>query len=84
MLAESGDLIEAKPITHAVKCAERSGAPLEILPSPQWFVKVTDKKDALKARAAEATWHPAWMSKRIDQWIDGLFRFAGSWPAEGR
>ena len=71
-LEASGDLLEAKPITHAVKCAERSGAPLEILPSPQWFVKVTDKKDALKAKSAACDWHPEWMAKRMEQWIDGL------------
>ncbi len=72
MLRESGDLIESKPITHAVKCAERSGAPLEILPSYQWFVKVIDKKEALKRRAAESTWYPDWMRLRMEQWIEGL------------
>ncbi|MDG1286167.1 MAG: valine--tRNA ligase [Rickettsiales bacterium] len=71
-LDEAGVLVESKPITHAVKCAERSGAPLEILPTPQWFVSVMDKKEALKAKSAECNWHPEWMSKRMDQWIDGL------------
>lgn len=72
LLKESGDLIESKPITHAVKCAERSGAPLEILPSPQWFVKVLDIKEQLKAKSAACNWHPEWMQVRMDQWIDGL------------
>lgn len=72
MLEEAGLLVSKKPITHAVKCAERSGAPLEILPTSQWFVKVTDKKEALKQRAAESNWNPDWMRLRIEQWIDGL------------
>ena len=72
LLKESGDLIESKPITHAVKCAERSGAPLEILPTHQWFVNVLEHKDALKAKGAECTWHPDWMRLRMNQWIDGL------------
>jgi valyl-tRNA synthetase len=72
MLADKGLLLAKKPITHTVKCAERSGAPLEILPSEQWFVRVTDKKDALKARSAECNWHPEWMRVRMEQWIDGL------------
>lgn len=55
-----------------VKCAERSGAPLEILPTPQWFVKVLDHKEPLKEKAAECTWYPEWMKIRMDQWIDGL------------
>jgi valyl-tRNA synthetase len=72
LLEESSDLVESKPIVHAVKCAERSGAPLEILPTYQWFVKVLDQKDELKAKAAEAEWHPKYMKVRMDQWIDGL------------
>lgn len=72
LLRESGDLKETKPIRHSVKCAERSGAPLEILPTNQWFVKVMDKKDVLKQRSAECNWHPEWMKVRMEQWIDGL------------
>ncbi len=72
LLKESGDLVESKPITHAVKCAERSGAPLEILPTFQWFVNVLGHKEALKKKGAECTWHPDWMRLRMDQWIDGL------------
>ena len=72
LLEVSGDLIDSKPIVHAVKCAERSGAPLEIIPTYQWFVKVMDKKDALKAKAAECDWYPKFMQVRMDQWTDGL------------
>lgn len=72
LLTESGDLVASKPIVHTVKCAERSGAPLEILPTYQWFVKVLDQKAALKAKAAECNWYPAYMKVRMDQWIDGL------------
>ncbi|MFO1243090.1 MAG: valine--tRNA ligase [Rickettsiales bacterium] len=72
LLKASGDLVKSEPIKHMVKCAERSGAPLEILPTPQWFVKVLDHKEPLKEKAAECTWYPEWMKIRMDQWIDGL------------
>ena len=72
LLKDSGDLVDTKPITHAVKCAERSGAPLEILPTQQWFVNVLDHKEALKAKSAQCDWKPEWMAKRMEQWIDGL------------
>ncbi len=72
LLEEAGLLQTREPITHAVKCAERSGAPLEILPTQQWFIKILDQKAALKQRAAECNWHPQWMQTRMDQWIDGL------------
>ncbi|NDF11920.1 MAG: valine--tRNA ligase [Proteobacteria bacterium] len=71
-LKEAGLLKEQKPITHAVKCAERSGAPLEILPTHQWFVKVLDKKEALKAKTNACEWFPEFMKLRCEQWIDGL------------
>ncbi len=72
VLKEANLLTEQTAITHSVKCAERSGAPLEILPTQQWFVKVIDKKTELKAKAAECNWNPDWMRLRIEQWIDGL------------
>lgn len=71
-LEAAGLLVSKKPITHAVKTAERSGAVLELIPTSQWFVRVTDKKEALKAKSAECSWNPEWMKVRMDQWIDGL------------
>lgn len=71
-LDEAGLLREKKPIVHAVKTAERSGAVLELIPTHQWFVKVLDKKDALKEKARMCNWNPDWMRVRIEQWIDGL------------
>ncbi len=71
-LQEKNLLLKQEKITRAVKCAERSGVPIEILVVPQWFIKILDKKDLLKAKAAECNWHPEYMKVRIDQWIDGL------------
>ena len=65
-------LFKQEPITRAVKCAERSGVPIEILVVPQWFIKILDKKEQLKAKANECAWHPDYMRIRIEQWIDGL------------
>ncbi len=65
-------LQKQETIKRAVKCAERSGVPIEILVVPQWFIKVLDKKELLKAKAAECNWYPDYMKVRIDQWIDGL------------
>ena len=65
-------LLTQGKITRAVKCAERSGVPIEILVVPQWFIKILDKKEELKQKAAECNWYPEYMKVRIDQWIDGL------------
>lgn len=72
LLEAEAVLLKQQAITHTVKCAERSGAPLEILVSPQWFVRVLDQKEQLLEKAAECNWHPHHMKIRVDQWINGL------------
>jgi len=72
LLREANLLVKEQPINHAVKCAERSGATLEILPTNQWFIKVLEHKDALKEKARECQWNPEFMRVRMEQWIDGL------------
>jgi valyl-tRNA synthetase len=72
LLQAEGALLKQAPITHTVKCAERSGTPIEIIPTSQWFVKVTDKKEALLAKGAECNWYPEFMQIRLNQWIEGL------------
>jgi valyl-tRNA synthetase len=57
---------------HTVKVAERSQAPLELIPSYQWFIKIEDYKEQLRAKANECTWYPSFMKQRIESWIDGL------------
>lgn len=63
---------EKEPIKHMVKCAERSGSPLELIPTEQWFVRVIDHKEELKKKVDECNWHPSHMAKRAHQWIDSL------------
>ncbi len=65
-------LVDSIAIIHSVKCAERSGAPLEILPTYQWFVKVLDQKEQILKKVRECNWHPECMRKRMEIWIDGL------------
>ena len=65
-------LIKSQKITRPVKCAERSGVPIEIISKPQWFIKILDKKEQLKEQAKKCNWYPEYMCVRIEQWIDGL------------
>lgn len=71
-LKESGDFVRQEPITHMVKCGERSSAPLEILVTSQWFVKLLDIKQELLEKAEECNWYPNYMKIRLDHWIEGL------------
>ncbi|WP_168464935.1 valine--tRNA ligase [Wolbachia endosymbiont of Ctenocephalides felis wCfeT] len=72
ILTERGLLIESTHISHSVKCAERSGAPLEILPTYQWFINTLDKKVQMLDKVKECNWHPSTMRKRMEVWIEGL------------
>ncbi|MFV9890247.1 valine--tRNA ligase, partial [Rickettsia conorii] len=72
ILKEQELLIKQEDITHTVKCAERSGTPLEILTVPQWFVKTISHKEELLKRANELNWHPKNMKMRLENWINAI------------
>ncbi len=72
LLTEEGLLIKSVGITHNVKCAERSGAPLEIITTPQWFVKTIKHKEQLLKRSEELDWHPRTMKIKLDNWINSI------------
>lgn len=72
LLKNSSNLIKSVPIKHNVKCAERSGAPLEIISTPQWFVKTIIHKTALLQRSEELNWHPKSMKIKLDNWINSI------------
>jgi valyl-tRNA synthetase len=71
-LNELGLIVSQAEVTQFVKCAERSGAPLEIIPTDQWYVTLLEHKAELKQKAQECQWHPEYMRVRIENWIDGL------------
>ncbi|ACM49709.1 valyl-tRNA synthetase (valS) [Anaplasma marginale str. Florida] len=71
-LEGAGLLVSQEPIVHTVKCAERSGAPIEILLSHQWFVRVMEHKHELLEQVQKVQWHPDSMRKRMEIWIENL------------
>ncbi|EOB10374.1 Valine--tRNA ligase [Rickettsia prowazekii str. GvF12] len=58
ILKEQSLLTKQEEIIQTVKCAERSGAPLEILTVTQWFIKTITHKEALLKRTNELNWYP--------------------------
>jgi valyl-tRNA synthetase len=71
-LKEKNLLINQKPITHAVKVSERSGAEIEFLKSAQWYINVLDKKQELIDVANKIEWKPKHMKVRFDHWVSNL------------
>ncbi|QGR02166.1 valine--tRNA ligase [Ehrlichia ruminantium] len=71
-LSQYNLLIRKEEIVHNVKCAERSGTPIEILLSNQWFIKVVEIKQELLEQVRKINWYPQSMRKQIEIWIEGL------------
>jgi valyl-tRNA synthetase len=72
-LRASGDLIgDPRPITHAVKFYEKGDRPLEIITSRQWFIKTMEFREALLDRGRQLQWHPEYMRRRYENWVNGL------------
>jgi valyl-tRNA synthetase len=71
-LQQSGAHRGTKALDQVVSVSERSGAPVEFIMAPQWFIRVLDMKDELLARAAQLKWFPDWMQVRLEDWIKGL------------
>ncbi|MFH0831306.1 MAG: valine--tRNA ligase [archaeon] len=63
---------EEKRITHSVNVHDRCGTEIEFLTTPQWFIKILDKKEPLIKQGQSINWHPEFMLKRYEAWIKGL------------
>ena len=72
LLKKEGLLVNQVQKLQTVKCAERSGAPLEILTTPQWFIKTIIHKEALLKKSNELNWYPKFMKIKLDRWIEGI------------
>ena len=72
ILQQQALVVKQTAILQSVKCAERSGAPLEILAIPQWFVRTLEHKSSLLAKVNALQWHPISMKHRLETWINGL------------
>lgn len=64
--------IKVFKINHAVKCAERSGKPVEILFKKQWYLSALPFKKDLMEVIKKIDFHPSHFKIRLEQWIEGL------------
>jgi len=71
-LDEAGLLVSSVPVRQVVGVHDRCQIPVEFQIRPQWFIAVRENADRFRARAAELEWIPAFMQRRLEDWIDGL------------
>lgn len=70
-----GGIVEKRdPIVQSKQISERGKVPVEILPIKQWFVNLLDKKQLLLEQNDKMQWHPEFMKKRSNDWIENLQR----------
>jgi valyl-tRNA synthetase len=72
ILKDKGLVYKQEPTNQMIPVAERSGAPLEIIVTAQWFIKTLDFKSEILAKGREIVWHPDYMRQRFESWVDGL------------
>ncbi|HCB52131.1 TPA: hypothetical protein DEP21_06285 [Patescibacteria group bacterium] len=72
ILEAKGVVRKRTPITQSKQISERGKVPVEIIPVRQWFVNLLDKKDTLLKLNNDMQWHPEFMKKRSDDWIENL------------
>jgi valyl-tRNA synthetase len=71
-LEEQGLIAGKKDIKHVTNVHERCGTPIEIFKTPQWFIKVLDRKKELIEQINKVKWYPDFMRKRAENWVHNL------------
>jgi valyl-tRNA synthetase len=65
-------IVEQKEITHIVNVHDKCGCGIEFVETPQWFIKILDKKEKFIEQGNKIKWYPEYMKKRYDNWVNGL------------
>jgi valyl-tRNA synthetase len=71
-LKEKNLITEQKQINHIVNTHDKCSTEIEFLPTEQWFIRVLDKKKDFIKQGNKIKWHPLFMHKRYDNWVNGL------------
>ncbi len=72
ILASKDLILKQEATRQMIPVAERSGAPLEIIITPQWFIRTLDFKDQILEKGRRITWRPDYMRQRFETWVEGL------------
>ncbi len=80
-LKERGLLIKQQSITHRTPISERSGAEVEFIEMPEWYLKQMEFKEDLRKLASQITFYPRESKKILDDWVDSV---SIDWPISRR
>lgn len=71
-LQKTGSVIKIESIKQNVGKCWRCHTPVEFVNKLNWFLKTLDYKEEIKKISDSIIWHPEYMKKRLDSWIDSL------------
>jgi isoleucyl-tRNA synthetase len=80
VLGEKGILVESGLYTHAYPHCWRCDTPLIFRLSDDWFISVEGVRPQLLEENAKVEWVPAYMGKRMDDWLRNM----GDWNISRR
>ena len=79
-LEERGLVVEASTYTHSYPFCWRCHTPLIFRLSDDWFISVAELRQPLLDANATVEWTPAYMGKRMDDWLRNM----GDWNISRR
>ncbi len=71
-LATVGVLNKVESIDQVVNVHERCDTPIEYISSTQWFIKITDEKQAWLDMGNQVKWRPSDRKIDYENWVNGL------------
>ncbi|VVB77750.1 Isoleucine--tRNA ligase [uncultured archaeon] len=71
-LRKNNLIVEQKSINHSVNVHDKCGTEIEFLTTEQWFIKILDNKKKFTQNGKKIKWHPEFMYKRYENWVNGL------------
>ncbi len=74
-------LIKQEKIKHRTPVSERSGAEIEFIEMPEFYLKQLDYLDKLKSIANKINFYPEESKKTLERWLDSV---AIDWPISRR
>ncbi|MBS3090034.1 valine--tRNA ligase [Candidatus Pacearchaeota archaeon] len=80
-LKKEGLLAKQENIIHSTPVSERSGAEIEFIEMPEYYLKQLDFIDSIKDIANEIKFYPPESRKILDSWIDNI---SIDWPISRR
>ncbi|MBP7708479.1 valine--tRNA ligase [Candidatus Pacearchaeota archaeon] len=80
-LKEKGLLIKQAQITHRTPISERSGAEIEFIAMPEFYLKQLEFKDDLRRIAKQINFYPPESKRILDDWIEAV---SIDWPISRR